>query len=159
MSIVAPGLPGCLPGRRFPRSRSDRSAPFFLYGLSDEGGRDDVESFPAWRSSCPTLAASRSFYAVSSPISRYASASSAASSAAGSAESSSAEGTPGTLGTTGDDHHPAPPVSKPLPRVATPAPTGIFSSPQPAGQPRQRTANTPADHYLHRFRAACRSNC
>ncbi len=114
-----------------------------------------MESFPAWRSSRPTLAASRSFYAVSSPISRYASASSAASSAAGSAESSSAEGTPGTLGTTGNDHHPAPPVSNPLPRVATPAPTGILSSPRPAGQPRQRTANTPADHYLHGFRAAC----
>ena len=41
--IVVPGSPGCLPGRRFPRSRSDRSAPFFLYGLSDDGGRDDVD--------------------------------------------------------------------------------------------------------------------
>ena len=40
--IVVPGSPGCLPGRRFPRSRSDRSAPF-LYGLSDDGGRDDVD--------------------------------------------------------------------------------------------------------------------
>jgi hypothetical protein len=39
------------------------------------------ESFPASRSSCPTLAASHSFCAVSSPISRYASASRAASSA------------------------------------------------------------------------------
>jgi hypothetical protein len=39
--IVVPGSPGCFPGRRFPRSRSDRSRPFFLYGLSDDGGRDD----------------------------------------------------------------------------------------------------------------------
>ena len=41
--IVVPGSPGCLPGRRFPRSRSDRSPFFFLYGLSDDGGRDDVD--------------------------------------------------------------------------------------------------------------------
>ena len=27
--IVIPGSPGCFPGRRFPRSRSDRSPPFF----------------------------------------------------------------------------------------------------------------------------------
>ena len=27
--IVVPGSPGCLPGRRFPRSRSDRSRGFF----------------------------------------------------------------------------------------------------------------------------------
>ncbi len=41
--IVVPGSPGCLPGRRFPRARKDRSAPFLLYGLSDDGGRDDVD--------------------------------------------------------------------------------------------------------------------
>ena len=34
--IVIPGSPGCLPGRRFPRSRSDLSLPFSLYGLSEE---------------------------------------------------------------------------------------------------------------------------
>ena len=45
--IVDPGSPGCLPGRRFPRSRSDRSLLFFLYGLSEDGGRDDVEEFLA----------------------------------------------------------------------------------------------------------------
>ena len=28
--IVVPGWPGCCPGRRLPRSRKDRSAPFFL---------------------------------------------------------------------------------------------------------------------------------
>ena len=39
--IVVPGSPGCFPGRRFPRSRNDRSLAFFLYGLSDDGGRDD----------------------------------------------------------------------------------------------------------------------
>jgi len=38
-----------------PRSRSDRFRPFFLYGLSDDGGRDDVdESRRAWRSSSST---------------------------------------------------------------------------------------------------------
>ena len=117
--IVVPGPPGCLPGRRLPRSRNDRSAPFFLYGLSEDGGRDDVdESFAAWRSSCPTLAARRSFCAVSSAISRYASASRAASSAAGRAESSSAEGTPGTPDTTAHDHHSGPSVKQPTRRVA-----------------------------------------
>ena len=35
---------------RFPRSRSDRSLPGFLYGLSDDGGRADVdESLPLCR--------------------------------------------------------------------------------------------------------------
>jgi hypothetical protein len=46
--IIVPGSPGCFPGRRFPRSRNDRSLAFFRYGLSEEGGRDDVaESLPA----------------------------------------------------------------------------------------------------------------
>jgi hypothetical protein len=82
--IVVPGTPGCLPGRRLPRSRSDRSRLFNLYGLSDDGGRDDTdESRRTRRSRSSTRAASRSFRAVSSPISRYASASRAASSAAG----------------------------------------------------------------------------
>ena len=45
--IVTPGAPGCFPGRRFPRSRSDRSVPPFLYELSDDGGFDDVEESPA----------------------------------------------------------------------------------------------------------------
>jgi len=72
--IVAPGAPGCLPGRRLPRSRSDRSRGFFLYGLSDDGGREDTdESLPARRSSSSTRACSR-------PISRHASASLSASS-------------------------------------------------------------------------------
>ena len=54
-----PGSPGCFPGARFPFSRSDRSAGFSLYGLSDVGGLDDVEeSFPARRSSASTRAVS-----------------------------------------------------------------------------------------------------
>ena len=115
--IVVPGSPGCFPGRRFPRSRSDRSRGFFSYGLSDDGGFDDVEeSRRACRSSCSTRA-------VSSAISRYASASRAASSACGSAESSSAEGTPGTSGTTGNHRHPGPPVNNPPRRVAATRPT------------------------------------
>jgi hypothetical protein len=92
-----------------PRSRSDRSRLVFACGLSDEGGRDDVdESRRAWRSSCSTLA-------VSSPISRYASASRAASSAAGSTESSS-EGTPGASGTPANGHHRARAVNNPARR-------------------------------------------
>jgi hypothetical protein len=47
--------PGCLPRLRPLRPRSDRSRGFFLYGLSDDGGRDDVpESLPRRRSSCAT---------------------------------------------------------------------------------------------------------
>ncbi len=42
--IVVPGSPGCSPGRRFPRSRRDLSrGSFFLYALSDDDGRDDVD--------------------------------------------------------------------------------------------------------------------
>ena len=35
--IVVPGSPGCLPGRRLPRSRSDRSAPLSYtgYGMTE----------------------------------------------------------------------------------------------------------------------------
>src|SRR5260370_338859 len=57
---------------------------------------------------------------VSSPITRYASASRAASSAAGKADSSSAEGIPGTSGTTGNDHHSGQLVNNPPRRVASP---------------------------------------
>src|SRR5580693_1182538 len=102
--IVTPGSPGCLPGHRFPRSRSDRSVLLFsfLCGPSEEGGREDVdESWRARRSSSSTRAESRSFSAVSrstcpvsSAISRYAAASRTVSPAAGSADSSSAEGRP-----------------------------------------------------------------
>ena len=38
-----PRLARLLPGRRFPRSREDLSRPCFLYGLSDDGGRDDMD--------------------------------------------------------------------------------------------------------------------
>jgi hypothetical protein len=52
---VAPGWPGCLPGCRRPRSRSDRSRRFFRYGLSDDGGCHDTdESRRACRSSSST---------------------------------------------------------------------------------------------------------
>ena len=118
--MVDPGSPGCLPGCRFPRSRSDRSRPFFLYGLSEDGGLDDVEeSLPACRSSCSTRAASCSFRAASSPISRYASASRAASSAAGRADSSSALGIPGAAGTPRNDHYPGQLIKHPPRRVAS----------------------------------------
>src|ERR1019366_7871794 len=51
--------PGCLPGRRPDRLRSDRSLVFFWYGLSEEGGLEDVEeSLPRRRSSSSTRAAS-----------------------------------------------------------------------------------------------------
>jgi hypothetical protein len=104
--IVVPGSPGCLPGARFPFSRSDRSrGGFFLYGLSDDEGFDDVpEFFAAWRSS-------RSTRVLSSLISRYASASRAASSSCGRAASSSAVGRAGSAGT-------APPCHPERPRAA-----------------------------------------
>ena len=112
--IVVPGSPGCFPGARFPFSRSDRSRGFFLYGLSDDGGFDDVEeSFPARRSRASTRAASRPFsatasstraaisrtWAVSCAITRYASASRSASTPCGRTASSSADGRPGSSGT------------------------------------------------------------
>ena len=113
--IVVPGSPGCFPGRRFPFSRSDRSRDgFFPYGLSDDGGLDDVEeSFPARRSRASTRAASRPFSAtasstravssrtwpVSCAITRYASASRSASTPRGKTASSSADGRPGSSGT------------------------------------------------------------
>jgi len=51
--------PGCLPGLRPDLPRSDRSRGFFVYGLSDDGGLDDVEeSLPSRRRSSSTCAAS-----------------------------------------------------------------------------------------------------
>ena len=129
--IVIPGSPGCFPGRRFPRSRSDRFAPFFLSGLSEEGGREDVEeSLPAWRSSSPTRSAKRSTCPVSPAISWYASASRCASTAAGRADSSSAEGAPGTADTPGNDHHYGQPVSHLRPGVSAKR-TGQAAGPVP----------------------------
>ena len=123
--IVVPGSPGCLPGRRFPRSRSDRSRGLFLYGLSDDGGRDEFdESRPARRSRSSTRARS-------CPISWYASASRAASSACGSADSSSAESTPGTSGT----------ASKPAPSAA--------DDQQPAATCRIPSTGTPPEQAKH----------
>src|SRR6185312_14717549 len=93
---------------------------FFLYGLSDDGGRDDTdESIPARRSSSSTRACRRLISADCSAHTRYASESSRASPACGSAYSSSAEGTPGTPGTA---LKPAPqPASSQQPATACPA--------------------------------------
>ena len=88
------GLARLLPRRRFPFSRSDRSRGFFLYGLSEDGGLDDVEeSLPACRSSASTRAEPPDL-PVSCAISRYASASRSASTARGRTASSSAVGRP-----------------------------------------------------------------
>ena len=58
---VEDGAPGCLPGLRPDLRRSDRSFGFLVYGLSDEGGLDDVEeSLARRRSSSSTRAASAS---------------------------------------------------------------------------------------------------
>ena len=112
--------PGCFPRLRPLRWRSDRSLGF-LYGLSDDGGLDDVEeSLRTRRLRSSTSADSRSTRAVSSPISRYASASRPASSGGGSADSSSAEGTSGTPGTPHNHRHPGPQVNNPRQRVANP---------------------------------------
>ena len=52
--------PGCLPGLRPDLCRSDRSCGFFLYGLSDDGGLDDVEeSLSSRRRSSSTCAGRR----------------------------------------------------------------------------------------------------
>jgi hypothetical protein len=62
-----PRIARLLARRPFPHWRNDRSRPFFLYGLSDDGGRDDVdESLPSRRSSSSTRACSRSARAESS---------------------------------------------------------------------------------------------
>ena len=108
----APFLRHDVPGRRFPFSRSDRSRGFFLsflYGLSDDGGLDDVDESLASRFS------SRSTRALNPAISRYASASRAASSSCGRAASSSADGRPGTSGTAGNPGHPRPRDQPPRP--------------------------------------------
>jgi hypothetical protein len=42
-------VPGCLPGLRPDLPRSDLSFGFFLYGLSEDGGLDDVEDSPNFR--------------------------------------------------------------------------------------------------------------
>jgi hypothetical protein len=56
--------PGCLPGLRPDLPRSDRSRGFFLYGLSDDGGFDDVEeSLSRRRRSSSTCAASAAIWA------------------------------------------------------------------------------------------------
>ena len=48
---VEDSAPGCFPGLRPLRPRSDRSLGLFLYGLSDDGGLDDAEeSLPRRRS-------------------------------------------------------------------------------------------------------------
>ena len=92
--IVVPGSPGCLPGRRLPRSRSDRSRASSYTGCpTTAAATTRTNPSPPAARAASTRADSPSTCAVSSPISRYASASRAASSAGGSADSSSAEGT------------------------------------------------------------------
>jgi hypothetical protein len=63
---VKDSAPGCLPRFRPLRPRSDRSRGFFLSGLSDDGGLDDVpESLPRRRSSSATRSPSAA--GISSP--------------------------------------------------------------------------------------------
>ena len=58
MFRVCPGSPACLPGRRPDDVRDERFGAF-VYGPSEDGGREDVRlSFPAWRSSSSTRAVS-----------------------------------------------------------------------------------------------------
>lgn len=101
--------PGCLPGLRADRRRSDRSFGFFLYGLSDEGGRDDVEeSLPRRRSRsaarpvstpiCACAAASCASFASIASRSRALASRSAATSARNSCGAASS-------GTSGTSHH------------------------------------------------------
>ena len=61
---VEDSAPGCFPGLRPLRPRSDRSLGFFLYGLSDDGGFDDVEeSLPRRRSISATRSLSAAILA------------------------------------------------------------------------------------------------
>jgi hypothetical protein len=64
---VEDGAPGCLPGLRPDRARSDRSPGFFLYGLSEDGGFDDVdESLPKRRHNSSICSASTASFACAS---------------------------------------------------------------------------------------------
>ncbi len=68
MLRVCPGSPGCFPRGRPDDVRDDRFGAF-VYGSSDDGGRDDVRlSLPAWRSSSSTRAVNRSISASRSAI-------------------------------------------------------------------------------------------
>ena len=115
--IVVPGSPGCFPGGACPAPAATGPAPFFLYGLSDEGGFEEVEeSLPPGaqvlhlRGQAPDLRGQLADQPVrvSQPRRQL---------PADSADSSSAEGKPGTSGTAGNDHHPGPPVNNPGRRV------------------------------------------
>ena len=112
---VEDGAPGCLPGARPDRPRKDRSLLFFLYGLSEDGGFDDVEeSLPRRRSSSPTratstascasLAASCAAASSSRAAAASRSAAFAASSSATRARSAASAGS-GTDGVSGTSHH------------------------------------------------------
>ena len=58
------GAPGCLPGLRPDRARSDRSRGFFRYGVSEDGGFDDVdESLPRRRRNSSICSASTASFA------------------------------------------------------------------------------------------------
>jgi hypothetical protein len=125
-TTVSPGLatcrsvddcePGCFPRPRPLRWRSDRSPDFFLYGLSDDGGLDDVdESWPRRRSSSATrpLSAANRASAASRPASATASCASLASMisrsralAARSAATSTGRSSPaGSAGRSATSHH------------------------------------------------------
>jgi len=136
---VEDGAPGCLPGLRPDRPRKDRSRVFFLYGLSEDGGFEDVEeSLPRRRSSSSTRAASTASCAAASS-SRAAAASrsralSASSSATRARNASSAGG--GTGGISDTSHHDqhirtaikptrraGPPKISPSPSAGHPKPT------------------------------------
>ena len=108
--------PGCLPRLRPLRPRSDRSRGFFLYGLSDDGGRDDVpESLPRRRSSSATRspssvnrasAASRAAPAAASCASLASITSRSRALAARSAATSAGKSSPaGSAGRSGISHH------------------------------------------------------
>jgi hypothetical protein len=105
----------------------------------ERGGEHQLQAAFAGRAPS-AIGVAAPFRAVSSPISRYASASRAASSAAGSTESSCAEGAPGASGTAGNDHHPGPHVSNPPRRAAIPVRNHQQAT---AGQPRRPAAAEP----------------
>ena len=146
---VEDGAPGCLPGLRPDWPRSDRSFGFFVYGLSDEGGLEEVdESLSRRRRSSSTCAASAaSCAAASSSRARAASRSRAltASSSATRARSHASSSDAGGWGVPGTSRTLPQPVIRH--QLDTPSRPATLPQPQP-GQQRPHRSSLRLNSYL-----------